>query len=850
MQISDLKKEISSQEGDNEYIVRPRINTLLAKSVNNPLTVVCAGMGSGKTRAVYDFLQEYKMPVVWLQLSDADNVSTRFWKGFLNALVQVHGIPFVEKAKRIGFPDTEDKINMFLTIRNRNVTNKRYVLVFDDLYVINNPDVLHFIERIVYDSPENRSVILISRKQPQINISGFMVRDKVSMINESELNFTESEIGQFLLQEGLDSETKDLNLIYADTRGWAFNVNFVVRILKRSPGYAGYARNAIKQDIFQLIEIDVWDSLAPGFKNFLLRLSLIEFHSSELVAVLSEGSEDLINDLNQLNDFIRFDKYMDSYYIQHLFLQFLCSKQDRLTDDEVRKTYSDAAAWCVRNNFIIDALLYYEKTEDYESIVNILFSCSIQFFINNKEHLLKIFENAPEEVFDSVQYSAAMYLLTVYCTFEWQKAVDLAERLEEKYMKLPENSEFRNRMLGLIYHYWGVTRMALATVDDHYDFDRYFEKQYNCLKDYKVAPACMYHHAPGLWTTLTGSERAGASQEFFEALTRSAYFMQNCTNGLTSGIEDLCQGELYFYHGDINYTENLFNKALTKAWEYKQYEIIHRSLFYLMRVAVCQGDEEKLDNALAEMEKLLDYSDYFVRTNVYDISIGWYYYVLNKPERVPSWLKERFVDNVLTNSLENSGNHIRARYYYMTKNYAGLLAYMDGQRRHSSILYERLELLTMEACIHHKMKNEEQMFRVMQEAYDAARPNGIVIPFIELGNDMRMLIEAIEKEPARHSIDNAWLKNIKQRAANYYKNQSFIISNYKRTNELGSKIVLSKRENEILHDLAEGLSRSEIAEKYDLSINTVKYHITGIYDKLGARNRSDIFRISAEYDLL
>ena len=391
--------------------------------------------------------------------------------------------------------------------------------------------------------------------------------------------------------------------------------------------------------------------------------------------------------------------------------------------------------------------------------------------------------------------------------------------------------------------------MVLSTVDDRFDFDTYFEKQYNCLKDQSVNPACVYHHPPGLWTSFTGSERAGSLQEYLDALTRTTYYLQECSNGLTAGIDDLCHGEMLFYQGDITHSDVLFHKALQKAWENKQFEIVHRSLFYIMRISVCQGDEEKLKYALAELEKLLDFSEYFVRTNVYDISVGWYYYILNKPERVPSWLKERFVDNAHTNTLENSGNHIRAFYYYMTRNFAGLLAYMDGQRRHGSILYERLELLAMEACIHHKMKNNEQMFKTMQEAYETARPNGIVMPFIQLGSDMRMLIEAIEKD-TKHRIDKAWLKEIKQKASAYHRNQVFIISNYRRANELGSKISLSKRESEILRDLADGLSRTEIAEKYELSINTVKFHITCIYDKLGARNRADVFRIAAEYDLL
>jgi len=48
----------------------------------------------------------------------------------------------------------------------------------------------------------------------------------------------------------------------------------------------------------------------------------------------------------------------------------------------------------------------------------------------------------------------------------------------------------------------------------------------------------------------------------------------------------------------------------------------------------------------------------------------------------------------------------------------------------------------------------------------------------------------------------------------------------------------------------EGLSNSEIAAKLNLSINTVKMHVGGIYNKLGARNKADVFRIAAEHNFI
>jgi DNA-binding NarL/FixJ family response regulator len=50
---------------------------------------------------------------------------------------------------------------------------------------------------------------------------------------------------------------------------------------------------------------------------------------------------------------------------------------------------------------------------------------------------------------------------------------------------------------------------------------------------------------------------------------------------------------------------------------------------------------------------------------------------------------------------------------------------------------------------------------------------------------------------------------------------------------------LTSREIEVLTMLAEGLGNKEIARQLDISDNTVKFHLSGIFGKLGATNRTE-----------
>lgn len=50
---------------------------------------------------------------------------------------------------------------------------------------------------------------------------------------------------------------------------------------------------------------------------------------------------------------------------------------------------------------------------------------------------------------------------------------------------------------------------------------------------------------------------------------------------------------------------------------------------------------------------------------------------------------------------------------------------------------------------------------------------------------------------------------------------------------------LTPRETEVLEAVADGLSNREIADVLGMSENTVKFHLSSIYEKLDADNRTD-----------
>ena len=61
---------------------------------------------------------------------------------------------------------------------------------------------------------------------------------------------------------------------------------------------------------------------------------------------------------------------------------------------------------------------------------------------------------------------------------------------------------------------------------------------------------------------------------------------------------------------------------------------------------------------------------------------------------------------------------------------------------------------------------------------------------------------------------------------------------------------ITRRELEILELIAQGMSNREIAEKLYVSENTVKTHSSRVFDKLGARRRTQAVQFGKEFGLL
>ena len=835
------------QSGD--YLVRPRLHKLLQDALSYPLIVVCAGAGYGKTRLVHSFTRECDANTTWIQLSQLDNVERRFWENYVN-MVTMSWPEAKGRLLELGLPVTEEAFAQFIAlVRELATIPGKHIRVFDDVHLLNSPAVLRFCEQAIRVIPPNVTTFLISRTMPEVNLLGMMMRERVFTIQEETLCFTKGEIAQYLDQLKITVSKGDIQNMHNDTQGWAFAVNLIGRSMSNDKKYEGFAREAMKKNISRLIDAEISQTVSPPLWRFLLRLSLIEHLPADLVGEIA-GDEALIEELAALNAYVRYDFRMDTYLIHHLLLDYLRQKQDQLTEAEKRETYQIAGKWCDANDYHLDALTYYEASGDYAAILRKVSTFNVHLSPDVAGYALEILDRAPDELKAGNYLFPAIHIrLHINLGRHNEETVALVRKYVRQYEALPDTPE-RNNALSAIYASWAFIRMYLCVTDDVYDFDVYSQKMQEYYFKNPYSFRAKFGYQPGKsWASLVGAARPGAHEDCIAAVSRMIPYITSLNNELFIGFEELLRGELCYLRGESNQAALYLRQAVAKTAVSDHFGTRDRSLVYLMQIALLRGDFAAAAKTLQELQALLSDQDSLIHYTMYDIANAFYHLALEQPEQTPEWLRGELSSQPHASFLEDYANRIKVQYHYQTRQHSALLAHLENKLGQEKTLFGRIELMVLQALSFYQLKRSGEAFAALAEAYRLAEANKLLVLFTQYGKDMRTLTAAALRDGSS-PIPREWLEEVNRKASATAKRRAKMLADYRAAHHLNQGATLSKREIAIIKDLAQGLSRTEIAASQNLSINTVKKVVNTIYEKLNANSLADAIRLAADRKLI
>ncbi|MDR1727087.1 MAG: hypothetical protein LBT74_04035 [Acidobacteriota bacterium] len=835
--------------GATVYLERPRINNLLAEAVRSgTLVSVRAGAGYGKTSAVSAFLRKQDVDTLWLQLTERDNAGGRFWENLVRATAS-YNMRMAERLRQLDFPETNADFRRYRrVVLEERLEDDQLVAVFDDCHLIHNPAILRFFERSTRSPLPNFSIILIARMDTDAEKQKLPSGVPVVSVTMDDLRFTRDEVAEYFKMLGLSVPMDALASIHAKTHGWALALVLLGLALQKNPSLDGYVWTAMKSNIFKLLDSEIFHAASKRLQRFLVRLSLIDHLATDLVWTLA-GDAGLVGEMERIGFGVHCDDRLGAYMLHPLFREYLCRKQAELPEEDVRDTYRQAAAWCSGRGSKIDAIYYYEKTGEYSPIVQIMCDSTVQPPAAMSKLVMPMFDNAPPAAKLSDARFAAIHLCLKLSLRQLDKAFELGCRYRDEFEAMPE-TPFTTRALAGVYSALGYTRYLSAPFTDVYDFDVYYIKQdeYYSRNPYPVSGA-MTHAVVGPWISMVATDRPGAMDEYIDALSRTVSHTVHAMGGNVSGMDALARGELCFYRNELGAAEAFIDEALEASMRHRQHDLRNRALLYLLRIGFARGEPAKAERAMKELERQLDAPEYALRNITFDIVAGTYYLMLGQPQSVAEWLKTDLDESALTGFVANFSKLVRARHQLVSGDFQKLLAFIRNRRWPGMVLFGRLEWLVLEAVCRERIGDGAGALEALRQGYGLALSNRITMPFIEMGDAMRALVEAAMGDGAC-GVPRAWLQGVHDAAAAYAANQRRFVEKYKEAHHVEERIVLTQCEKDVLEDLAFDLSRAEISAIRNLSMHAVRNTVNSLFAKFETGDVAEVLRIAVEKGIL
>lgn len=824
--VNSIYNNIASFAVKRENLPRPRIDILFSAAVKHPLVMVIAGTGYGKTQAVKSFLNVTKARVVWIHLSMLDNLPTRFWENLLRS-VSVYSRDLADKLKYLGFPDSLIKLNQFLLLITKEIDAGDQVLfIFDDFHVLHESSIIDFIENITSVNLEIIRFILISRANLNYSFSTMFSNDLVQITRE-DLYFTLRETANYFDIQGVEISQQNIENIYSYTQGWPLAIQLIGLSIKRHGFIADNPPTNTASFMFQLIDEEFFSLYSLDIQIFLIKISLLDNLPAGLIEELSVSQLVTVKEVLCSNLFIQYIPPLQQYSLNNLFLEFLTKKQIQLDKATIKDTYLKAASWCEAHNLKIDALTYYDKCNYFEKVWDIILQYDSKGYPKKLAELfINLINNFPDKLVKQQPIIRVVRARCLLNNLKIQAAFEEALQVQRELAALPQKEEFRivlreaSTVLALIrltkktYDSQSFAKMAdkyLPSGNSDYDSNSNFVEMNDTL--------------------ILSNPAAGELEKMLKAFFDTMPHAANIMHSSGYGAEYLAAAEVHFYRWNLRPATKYAYKAIYKAQQQNQVDIVCSGYFLLIRIGLAYGNYTMIISILEKLRTYAAMDKIFL--GISSIAEGWFFEAVGQPEKL--------ADLVIGNTPPihiGRNSLINVRLLMLEGNYYEMLALLeqlDELYRQKGLLVSLISVQIFRAIGLYYIGNLWQYIDALQAAYSLAHSNNIIMPFVMMGNAMRTVI-ANARRMNGHHIPQKWLDAIYTKAGTLAKRLSYVTNEYEKANKLSktqTTVDLTIREKEIMKNLSRGLTRAEIANDMDISINTVKSMLENIYNKLG-----------------
>jgi LuxR family maltose regulon positive regulatory protein len=876
------------------------------------LTLLSAPAGFGKTTLISDWLGQIKSrtPVAhgsrqrartgWLSLDEGDNEVRRFLTYALAALQQIDDGLGQMALSLLQSPQPSPLENLItLLINDIDALPDQVVLVIDDYHVISNLEVNQALSFLLENLPPQLHLVIASREDPMLPLPRLRIRRQVTEIRTKDLRFTMEEAAQFLKRTmGLDLTPEEIAALERRTEGWVAGLQMAALSMQDLADTTGFIEAFAGDDryVVDYLISEVIERQPAHIREFLLKTGVLSRLTAPLCDAVT-GRDDGRASLNHVEGtnlfLISLDSRREWYRYHQLFQDLLCSQlRQEIGDEGVKELHGRAAAWHAQNGLSDDAIHHYLAAEVYDQAADLMESLAVNLIVQGQlRKVCNWLEALPDDFMRNRPLLCVCYAWVLNLAGQ-AAAVEPSLRDAERALPSAPASGRKDTqgLINTVHAYLARRRGDISAsieylrqaVTDLAPGNLLVRSTVNLNLGFNYSLTGQLARAEGaLQAARTDAEASGAVYVRLIAMAVQAntylaqgrlkqarrLFEEAIATGLAqnrgqpyppAGYAYAGLGRLLYERNDLEAAEDHLAQAVELGELMADWSMIRRGLLPLAWLRQIKGEGAEAQALWGRALKVVQQAqDKRVEAHL-------------MTHQARLWLAQAAASPGNPSALAAAGDWAETRRQSQPdpSSYPQALAQMTlawvelahGRPDRALAGLEPLataavaggwidnliKILALQALAQAAQGNPKSALNALGRAFDLAIPEGYVRTFVDYGPPMRQLLQ----QAAAHGLAADYVSKLLGAFSGQEPGETPFPPPPGAPTPQPLAEPLTEREVAILRLMAANLSHREVAQELYLSVNTVKWHSTHIYSKLGVHRRGEAVTRAQELGIL
>jgi ATP/maltotriose-dependent transcriptional regulator MalT len=313
-----------------------------------PLVVLSAPAGYGKSTVLAQWAAAQRRPTAWLQLDEADNDPIVLLSYLAVALEVVAPVSagLVDLLQR-RYPPVQERV--LPALATALASAPPFLLVLDDGHLLNSDDGWRHVRFVLEQLPLGAQLAIGSRREPGLPLARLRAAGRLAEFHAQELAMGRAEVREMLRLQGMAEDEAMLDVLLATTEGWPTGLYLALLAGRAHDAGARLAQvRGDRREIAAYLGAEVLDRQPDEVRRFLLHTSLVDELSAPLCDAMTRGGggAEVLARLARENLFVAaLDGHDEWFRYHHLFRGLLQAELERREPERVTELHQRAAAW-------------------------------------------------------------------------------------------------------------------------------------------------------------------------------------------------------------------------------------------------------------------------------------------------------------------------------------------------------------------------------------------------------------------------------------------------------------------------------------------------------------------------